>query len=110
MCQPDKYYFHKSYTSHNKEFSKLIRKWQVCICLHFVHNSEGVFIFIKISINEKPVNPPTISMQYQYGTETSQHVNQFVQNISQSSLQGNNSKLHGKIFKSSSTQTSSSCM
>lgn len=25
-------------------------------------NTEGVFIFIKISINEKPVNPPTISV------------------------------------------------
>lgn len=31
------------------------------------------------------------------GTETSQHGNQFAQNISPSSLQGNNSKLHGKI-------------
>lgn len=44
------------------------------------------------------------------GTETSQHVNQFAQNMSPSSLQGNNSKWHGKIFKSSSMQTSSSCI
>lgn len=27
------------------------------------HNTEGVFIFTKISINAKPVNPPTVQYQ-----------------------------------------------
>lgn len=28
------------------------------------HTTEGFFIFIKISINAKPVNPPTVRYQY----------------------------------------------